>query len=180
MIPPKLLLSSIINSTTLGYFNDSSTFDPTDPSFIIETFSNHTSMDPKIEVSLYQRNFYSKCSNYRFPSLPSTPPHASQCGLVNLLPPSERCDFINRTKDCDVDSFIDYVSFMYCAFEPVDQPIAITISVSVSIWQLGLWFLFLSWQQIIWMLVLFIALGVAATDLWVVHSVSHVSHSMHN
>ena len=49
------------------------------------------------------------------------------------------------THDCDVESFIEYISFLYCTFDPSDQWIAILIS-------------------ILWTLILFIALGVAATD----------------
>jgi len=56
-----------------------------------------------------------------------------------------QCDFVNRTHDCEVESFIEYISFMYCTFHPDDQWIAILIS-------------------IVWTLILFIALGVAATD----------------
>ena len=68
-----------------------------------------------------------------------------KCRTVHSVPQDLQCDFVYKTHDCDVESFIEYISFIYCTFDPNDQWIAILIS-------------------IIWTLVLFIALGVAATD----------------
>lgn len=56
-----------------------------------------------------------------------------------------QCAFIQQTPDCEVESLIDYVSFIFCSFDQSDQWIAVVIS-------------------IVWTLILFISLGVAATD----------------
>ena len=55
-----------------------------------------------------------------------------QCREVHSYRPEERCWFVNRTHDCEVDSMIKYVNFLYCSFDPGDTWLAIFISVSAS------------------------------------------------
>ena len=46
------------------------------------------------------------------------------------MPLEEQCYFVNVTQDCEVESMIKYVNFLYCSFDPNDHWVAILISVS--------------------------------------------------
>lgn len=47
-------------------------------------------------------------------------------------PLEDRCDFVTLEEDCEVESFVEYIKFMYCTFDPNDQWVAILMSVSFS------------------------------------------------
>ncbi|RWS24669.1 Sodium/potassium/calcium exchanger 6-like protein [Leptotrombidium deliense] len=84
----------------------------------------------------------------------------SICQDVNLVNQEERCDFVSNTRDClNSMSFIDYTSFLYCGFPHEDIAIGIGISV-------------------LWVIILFISLGVAATDFLCPH-LFVISESLH-
>ncbi|KAI1293542.1 putative sodium/calcium exchanger 7 [Halotydeus destructor] len=71
--------------------------------------------------------------------------HHALCRDVHQLPATERCAFIGDTHDCEMEGFIDYASFIYCGFDADNDGVGIAIC-------------------IFWTIILFVALGVAATD----------------
>lgn len=85
---------------------------------------------------------------------------------MNYEPVELRCDFVSQNKDCEVESFIDYVRFLYCTMDSDLHWVGILISVSSCL----LVWLCMNWShgeyqlQIVWTLILFVSLGVAATD----------------
>ncbi|RWS07823.1 Sodium/potassium/calcium exchanger 6-like protein [Dinothrombium tinctorium] len=87
-----------------------------------------------------------------------------KCRQVNYVATEERCDFVATTHDCHSESFVDYTKFLYCGFPPDD--IAIGIGVCI-----------------VWVVLLFISLGVAATDflcpaLFVISESLHLSQNV--
>lgn len=56
----------------------------------------------------------------------------NKCRNVHYVPLNQSCQFVKDNPDCSVESFIEYINFLYCIFEPTDQWIAITISVSAD------------------------------------------------
>ncbi|XP_052261125.1 mitochondrial sodium/calcium exchanger protein-like isoform X2 [Dreissena polymorpha] len=70
------------------------------------------------------------------------------CSDVHKKPMDERCSFVNRTDDCQIDEgFIDYIHILYCDFSPHLLPLAVTILV-------------------LWLMFLFIGLAVTADDFF--------------
>lgn len=81
----------------------------------------------------------------------------------------ERCSFVQLNRDCNSSlSLIDYNRFLYCGFAPERTVYGIVICVSELLTKtLGFVMssnLLLFWQ-IVWALILFLALAVTATDL---------------
>ncbi|XP_036382810.1 mitochondrial sodium/calcium exchanger protein isoform X1 [Megalops cyprinoides] len=88
-----------------------------------------------------------------------------ECHLVMKHPPDERCAFVQSTPDCSQeDGFINYLHMAFCLFPPHLFPLAI--------------FLF-----IVWLLFLFMALGVAASkffcpNLSAISSILRLTHNV--
>lgn len=71
---------------------------------------------------------------------------AIQCREVNDVNVTEQCNFVLNQPDCHNDiGYVNYLSFMYCSFGPGTQLQAVGIAV-------------------LWLLVLFVGLGVTAND----------------
>ncbi|XP_063056983.1 mitochondrial sodium/calcium exchanger protein [Engraulis encrasicolus] len=73
---------------------------------------------------------------------------ADECDIVMSLNVSQRCEFVKSTEDCSQeDGFINYPRLTFCAFSPQLLPLAITL-------------------YAIWLLFLFLALGLAASKFF--------------
>ncbi|MED6255253.1 hypothetical protein ATANTOWER_006739 [Ataeniobius toweri] len=87
------------------------------------------------------------------------------CDLVMNYSAPERCAFVKRTPDCSVaDGFINYLKLAFCLLPPNLTPLTITLC-------------------IIWLLVLFFILGLAASkffcpNLSAISSTLHLSHNV--
>lgn len=70
----------------------------------------------------------------------------AECREVNSQNTSIRCEWVQQTTSCnDHDAYLDYIYFMYCGLGPDGTPGAVCVTV-------------------MWLLVLFLALGVTADD----------------
>ncbi|MEQ2312421.1 Mitochondrial sodium/calcium exchanger protein [Ameca splendens] len=87
------------------------------------------------------------------------------CDLVMNYSAPERCAFVKRTPDCSMaDGFINYLKLAFCLLPPNLTPLTITLC-------------------IIWLLVLFFILGLAASkffcpNLSAISSTLHLSHNV--
>ncbi|KAK5604150.1 hypothetical protein CRENBAI_022477 [Crenichthys baileyi] len=87
------------------------------------------------------------------------------CDLVMNYSAPERCAFVKRTPDCNMaDGFINYLKLAFCLLPPNLTPLTITLC-------------------IIWLLVLFVILGLAASkffcpNLSAISSTLHLSHNV--
>ncbi|XP_031783087.1 mitochondrial sodium/calcium exchanger protein-like isoform X1 [Nasonia vitripennis] len=68
------------------------------------------------------------------------------CSYVWQIPVSERCDWVRKTDDCRVDSFVPYPTLLFCSFG----------TESSAVFALGLALL------VLWLLYLFLVLGTTA------------------
>uniref|UniRef100_A0A147A9C9 Sodium/potassium/calcium exchanger 6, mitochondrial n=1 Tax=Fundulus heteroclitus TaxID=8078 RepID=A0A147A9C9_FUNHE len=88
-----------------------------------------------------------------------------QCDLVMNYSGAERCAFVKRTPDCNmVDGLISYLTLAFCLLPPSLTPLTITLCM-------------------IWLLVLFVILGLAASkffcpNLSAISSTLHLSHNV--
>ncbi|KAM4578407.1 mitochondrial sodium/calcium exchanger protein isoform 2-T2 [Fundulus diaphanus] len=88
-----------------------------------------------------------------------------QCDLVMNYSGAERCAFVKRTPDCSmVDGLISYLTLAFCLLPPNLTPLTITLCM-------------------IWLLVLFVILGLAASkffcpNLSAISSTLHLSHNV--
>ncbi|KAI3372880.1 hypothetical protein L3Q82_023333 [Scortum barcoo] len=76
------------------------------------------------------------------------------CDMVMNLSAADRCAFVKNTTDCDMeDGFINYLRVAFCLLPPNLTPLTITLCA------------FIVSSQIIWLLFLFIILGLMASKL---------------
>ena len=81
------------------------------------------------------------------PRLGAKIPDPDSCSYVHFVNESSRCEFVTSNEDCNSDSgFLPYMTFVYCDLGSLPA-VAITI--------LGLW-----------LLVLFVTLGISADDFF--------------
>lgn len=109
----------------------------------------------------------------------TTPPPAPQCWEVRKHNSSEWCHFIRSNPDCRLDGgFLDYLDGVFCVFPPRLLPLAVTLYVRTGTGSAGdalLWGRGVGTPltplhasltpQALWLLYLFIILGVTAEKL---------------
>ncbi|XP_038146014.1 mitochondrial sodium/calcium exchanger protein [Cyprinodon tularosa] len=90
---------------------------------------------------------------------------SDECDLVMNYSASERCAFVKRTADCSMaDGMVNYLRVAFCLLPPNLTPFTITLCV-------------------IWLIVLFVILGLAASkffcpNLSAISSTLHLSHNV--